>query len=258
MMIDPLYSLSGAVVGLIVGLTGVGGGSLMTPLLVLLFGVHPATAVGTDLLYAAVTKGAGTFAHGSRQNVDWRVVRLLAAGSVPASAATLLAMSWSGANSADTTKLIGAALGVALLLTALSILFRPWLLKIRGDRPPMPQRRLDWTTFAVGLTLGVLVSASSVGAGALGVTALLMLYPATPVVRIIGTDIAHAVPLTFVAGAGHWLIGSVDLHMLLSLLLGSIPGIVIGSRLAPRVHERFLRMLLAAVLAIVGLKMLAI
>lgn len=256
-MIDPLYSLSGAAVGLIVGLTGVGGGSLMTPLLVLLFGVHPATAVGTDLLYAAATKGAGTLVHGLRNNVDWRVVRLLASGSVPASVATLVAMSKSGASSADVTRLIGAALGIALLLTALSMLFRPWLLRVRGERPPMPQRRLAWTTFLVGATLGILVSASSVGAGALGVTALLLLYPATPVVRIVGTDIAHAVPLTFVAGAGHWLIGSVDVWMLASLLLGSIPGIVVGSRLAPHVHERILRMLLAIVLMLVGLKLLA-
>ena len=255
-MIDPLYTLSGAAVGLIVGLTGVGGGSLMTPLLVLLFGVHPATAVGTDLLYAAVTKGAGTFVHGSRNNVDWRVVRLLATGSLPASAATLLAMSASGANSADVTRLIGAALGVALLLTSLSMLFRPWLLKMRGERPPMPQRRLDWTTIAVGAILGLLVSASSVGAGALGVTALLMLYPTAPIVRIVGTDIAHAVPLTFVAGAGHWLIGSVDMWMLAALLIGSVPGIVVGSRLAPHVHERILRMLLAIVLMLVGLKLL--
>lgn len=254
-MIDPLYSLSGAVVGLIVGLTGVGGGSLMTPLLVLLFGVHPATAVGTDLLYAAITKGVGTLVHGSRQNVDWRVVGLLAAGSVPAAAATLVAMHWAGVSSADVSRLIGAALGVALLLTALSMLLRPWLLRIRGERPPMPQGRLDRTTIAVGAALGVLVSASSVGAGALGVTVLLMLYPASPVLRIVGTDIAHAVPLTFVAGAGHWLIGSVDLWMLASLLLGSIPGIVVGSRLAPHVHERALRLVLAAVLAIVGVRL---
>ncbi len=256
-MIDPLYSISGAAVGLIVGLTGVGGGSLMTPLLVLLFGVHPATAVGTDLLYAAITKGAGTLVHGSRQNVDWRIVRLLASGSVPASVATLFVMSWSGANSADVTRLIGAALGIALILTALSMALRPWLLRIRGERPPMPQRRLDWTTFAVGAILGILVSASSVGAGALGVTVLLLLYPTASALRIVGTDIAHAVPLTFVAGAGHWLIGSVDLWMLASLLLGSIPGIVAGSRLAPRVHDRFLRLLLALVLSIVGLKLLA-
>lgn len=257
-MIDPLYTLSGAVVGLIVGLTGVGGGSLMTPLLVLLFGVHPATAVGTDLLYAAITKGAGTLVHGSRRNVDWRVVRLLAAGSLPSSAATLFAMSWSGANSNDVTHVIGTALGIALLLTALSIIFRPWLLRIRGEKPPMAPRQLSWTTFGVGVILGVLVSASSVGAGALGVTILLMLYPGAPIVRIVGTDIAHAVPLTFVAGAGHWLIGSVDLHMLASLLIGSVPGIILGSRIATHVHERFLRMLLAAVLAIVGLKLLAI
>jgi len=255
-MIDPLYTLSGAVVGLVVGLTGVGGGSLMTPLLVLVFGVHPSTAVGTDLLYAALTKGAGTLVHRSRDNVDWRVVRLLASGSVPAAAATLFGMSRTGLSSADVSRFIGAALGVALLLTSLSILFRPWLLRVRSKRPPMAPVRLAWTTFAVGAVLGVLVSASSVGAGALGVTVLLMLYPAAPVVRIVGTDIAHAVPLTFVAGAGHWLIGSVDLMMLASLLLGSIPGIVLGSRLASGADERFLRVLLSVVLVFVGIKLL--
>ncbi len=255
-MIDPLYTLSGAVVGLVVGLTGVGGGSLMTPLLVLVFGVHPSTAVGTDLLYAALTKGAGTLVHRSRDNVDWRVVRLLASGSVPAAAATLFGMSHTGLSSADVSRFIGAALGVALLLTSLSILFRPWLLRVRSQRPPMAPVRLAWTTFAVGAVLGVLVSASSVGAGALGVTVLLMLYPAAPVVRIVGTDIAHAVPLTFVAGAGHWLIGSVDLMMLASLLLGSIPGIVLGSRLASGADERFLRVLLSVVLVFVGIKLL--
>lgn len=256
-MIDPLYTLSGAVVGLIVGLTGVGGGSLMTPLLVLLFGVHPATAVGTDLLYAAITKGAGTFVHGSRSNVDWRIVRLLAAGSVPASAITLFGMSRIGLTSSDVSRFIGAALGVALLLTSLSILFRPWLLRFRDQQRPMAPQRLDWTTFLVGAALGVLVSASSVGAGALGVTVLLMLYPAIPIVRIIGTDIAHAVPLTFVAGAAHWFMGSVDLMMLASLLIGSIPGIVVGSRLASRVHERFLRLFLALILIAVGFKLLS-
>ncbi|MFV0281403.1 MAG: sulfite exporter TauE/SafE family protein [Rhodoblastus sp.] len=257
-MIDPLYTLSGAAVGLIVGLTGVGGGSLMTPLLVLLFGVHPATAVGTDLLYAAITKGVGTLVHGARSNVDWRIVRLLASGSAPASIVTLIAMSRLNVSSDEVTGFIGAALGVALLLTALSILFRPWLLGLRGERPPMPQHRLDWTTFFVGVVLGVLVAASSVGAGALGVTVLLLLYPAIPVVRIVGTDIAHAVPLTFVAGAGHWLIGSVDLAMLASLLIGSIPGIIVGSHLAPHVPERLLRLLLAAILVFVGFKMLSL
>ena len=254
-MFDPLFALSGAGVGLIVGLTGVGGGSLMTPLLVLLFGVHPATAVGTDLLYAAITKSAGALVHGTRDNVDWRVVLLLAAGSAPASAATLTVVSLSGADSERVAQFVGAGLGVALVLTALSILCRARLLKLRSARPPMPQRRRDLATWGVGAVLGVLVSISSVGAGALGVTALLMLLPASPVARIVGTDIAHAVPLTLVAGIGHWLIGSVDLAMLASLLAGSIPGVIVGSRFAPHVHERWLRILLSFVLLVAGFKL---
>ena len=255
MQIEWLYTLSGAAVGFIVGLTGVGGGSLMTPLLVLAFGVHPATAVGTDLLYAALTKGAGSVVHGLKNNVDWRVVLRLASGSAPASAATLLVMSRLGISSAQTSKLIGLVLGIALLLTAVSIVFRGQLLRLRGQRAAMSERALALSTFAVGVALGIVVSISSVGAGAIGVTALLLLYPAFPIVRIVGTDIAHAVPLTLVAGLGHWIIGSVDLSMLVSLLVGSVPGIVLGSRLAPHVNEAVLRILLAFVLAIVGTRL---
>ncbi len=258
MHIDPLYTLSGAVVGLIVGFTGVGGGSLMTPLLVLMFGVHPATAVGTDLLYAAITKGAGSLVHSLKSNVDWRVVARLATGSVPASALTLLAMSRVGIGSAQTSKAIGVLLGLALLLTALSVLFRNSLLRLRAHRRPMPEKTLAVVTVLFGALLGALVSVSSVGAGAIGVTVLLFLYPASPILRIVGTDIAHAVPLTLVAGLGHWIIGSVDPGMLVSLLLGSIPGIVLGSRLAPVVHERAIRLLLAIVLAVVGARLVAI
>ena len=257
MHFDALYTLSGAAVGFIVGLTGVGGGSLMTPVLVLLFGVHPATAVGTDLLYAAVTKGAGSIVHGLKNNVDWRVVARLASGSVPASAATLLVMSHLGISSGQTSKLIGTVLGVALLLTAISIIFRNALLRLRGARE-MSDGAQAVSTIAVGVALGILVSISSVGAGAIGVTALLLLYPSFPIVRIVGTDIAHAVPLTLVAGLGHWIIGSVNMPMLASLLLGSIPSIVIGARLAPLIHERAIRILLAIVLAIVGVRLIAI
>jgi uncharacterized protein len=257
MHIDALYTASGAAVGFIVGLTGVGGGSLMTPLLVLLFGVHPATAVGTDLLYAAITKGAGSVVHGLKNNIDWRVVVRLASGSAPASAATLLAMSRLGISSGQTSKLIGTVLGVALLLTAISIIFRKLLLRLRGAGE-MSDGAQALSTIAVGAALGVLVSISSVGAGAIGVTALLLLYPRYPVVRIVGTDIAHAVPLTLVAGIGHWFIGSVDVGMLVSLLLGSVPGIVLGARLAPLMQERVIRVLLAVVLAIVGARLIAI
>lgn len=255
-MIEPLYTLSGAIVGFVVGLTGVGGGSLMTPLLVLLFGVHPATAVGTDLLYAAITKGAGAVSHGRSNNVEWTIARRLALGSVPASVATLALLSRLGEYSAHVSRAMSVVLGIALVLTALSILFRHRLVRLRGEYALMNERGLAGITIAFGALLGVLVSLSSVGAGAIGVSVLFLLYPTLPAARIVGTDIAHAVPLTFVAGVGHWTIGAVDGVMLASLLLGSIPGILVGSRLAPRVDERLLRMLLAAILFLVGARLL--
>lgn len=251
-MIEPIYVVSGALVGVVVGLTGVGGGSLMTPLLVLAFGVPPATAVGTDLLYAAVTKTAGVAAHGSRQRIDWRVVRRLSLGSVPAAALVLAMLARSGQDGHRGGQLMSAALGAALILTALSVIFRGRLAQMRLKRKPLDERTLAWTTVLLGALLGALVSLTSVGAGALGVTALCLLYPKLPVVRIVGADIAHAVPLTLVAGLGHWMVGGVDLRMLASLLVGSIPGVVLASRLAHRMDERILRMALAAILLLVG------
>lgn len=253
--IELLYAFSGLLVGFIVGLTGVGGGSLMTPLLILFFGIHPATAVGTDLLYAATTKSAGTLVHGFNRTVDWRIVRRLAYGSVPAAAVTLWFLSTTGTQTAATAHLLALILGSMLLLTAISIAFRGQLARLAGNRPelaPAPQAMLTTLTGAI---LGVLVSISSVGAGAIGVTVLMLLYPKLTVHRIVGSDIAHAVPLTLVAGIGHWAIGDVDWHMLISLLCGSIPGILIASRLAPAINERVIRWLLAAVLTIVGLKL---
>jgi len=252
-MLNPLYTLSGLVVGALVGFTGVGGGSLMTPLLVLAFGIHPATAVGTDLLYAGFTKVSGTAVHGFNGAIDWKVVRRLALGSVPAAATTLLILAYCGLDSKTTAVTISTMLGFALILTAITLLFRKRLLAAAADffdRRTESEIRL--LTTALGATLGVLVSISSVGAGAIGVTVLLMLYPKMPTVRIVGSDIAHAVPLTLVAGAGHWWLGSVDWALLLSLLLGSIPGIMIGSHFASRVPDRVLRPLMAGTLAIVG------
>lgn len=257
MPIELLYAISGLCVGAIVGLTGVGGGSLMTPLLVLLFGIHPATAVGTDLLYAAATKAAGTAVHGANRTVDWRIVLRLTAGSVPAAAVTLWLLSSAGTQSPATAHLLAVVLGSMLLLTALSIVLRNQLRRLAGahrELGPLPQSIL---TVGVGIALGILVSISSVGAGAIGVTALLLLYPKLPVLRIVGSDIAHAVPLTLVAGLGHWAIGDVDWRMLIALLCGSIPGILITSRFAPAVDERIVRWLLAIVLAIVGLRLIA-
>lgn len=251
--INPLYTISGFFVGMLVGLTGVGGGSLMTPLLVLLFGIHPATAVGTDLLYAAATKSVGTAVHGFNRSVDWRVVLRLATGSVPTTLATGLLLNWLGAGGDGSAKLISFVLGIAVLITAVLLLTRGWLLTYFGPyiNPDGP-RHARALTMLTGALLGVLVTLSSVGAGALGVTALILLYPRMPTSRIVGSDIAHAVPLTLLAGSLHWWMGSVDWHLLLSLLTGSIPGIIVGSILAVRVPDRVVRPALACVLVLVG------
>src|ERR1700751_1235862 len=255
-MIDFAQSLSGFIVGAIVGLTGVGGGSLMTPLLVLLFGIHPATAVGTDLLYATATKSAGTLVHGLNRNIDWRIVRRLAAGSVPMTALTLLALSGFGIYSRSAQGLITAVLSGALAATAAALIFRKAILaSFAAHIGELGPRRTAALTVLLGAALGVLVSVSSVGAGALGVTAIILLYPRLPAARIVGSDIAHAVPLTLVAGIGHWVLGSIDWHLLGSLLAGSLPGIVVGSYFSVRVPDAVLRFTLATTLLIVAGKL---
>jgi uncharacterized membrane protein YfcA len=254
---DSLYTLSGFAVGAIVGLTGVGGGSLMTPLLVLVFGISPATAVGTDLLYAALTKAGGTVAHGRKGHIDWTVTRRLAAGSIPAAAITIGVL-WQLPEGSNTIgAIIAHGLGFALLLTAIAILFGRKLREhaTRHEDSPLRQRYLPAITVAVGALLGVLVTISSVGAGALGVAALFFLYPRLSPVRIVGSDVAHAVPLTLVAGLGYWLLGSIDWTLLGSLLLGSLPGIWIGSHLSAKVPEHILRRILASMLVLIGSKL---
>ncbi|RDE07285.1 sulfite exporter TauE/SafE family protein [Sphingomonas aracearum] len=257
MHIDPLYSVAGVLVGMLVGLTGVGGGSLMTPLLVLAFGFHPATAVGTDLLYASATKVVGTGVHGWRGSVDWRVVRRLATGSIPATLLTLLVLSKVGVRSPSLDHAINAALGSALVLTGAATFFRARIVaRLQHHFTAASERRIARLTGVLGATLGVLVTLTSVGAGALGMTALLVLYPRAPIARLVGSDIAHAVPLTLVAGLGHLALGSVDAGLLVSLLLGSVPGVIGGSLLATRVSERVLGPVLAATLVVVGAKLL--
>jgi hypothetical protein len=255
--IDPLYTLSGFCVGVLVGLTGVGGGSLMTPLLILVFGIHPASAVGTDLLYAAATKAGGTLVHGLAGTVEWRIVGLLASGSLPMAGLTLLTLSRLGLSGGQTGRVITVGLGLALLATATALVFRSRLIAAFGacrrQRASTPWIAL--LTVSTGMALGVLVSLTSVGAGALGVTALIVLYPALPMARIVGSDIAHAVPLTLVAGIGHWLTGSVNGAILISLLAGSLPGIAVGSVAAGHIPETALRLSLAAVLLVVGGKL---
>jgi hypothetical protein len=251
--VDWLYTASGFCVGMLVGMTGVGGGSLMTPLLILLFGIHPAAAVGTDLLFAAGTKTAGAAVHGVNRTVDWRLVRCLASGSVPAAAVTLLILSQYNLTGRAVQHFLSVALGTALVATAVTVILRPYIVAWFARRVGEPRAATATTlTVATGALLGCLVSITSVGAGALGVTALVLLYPSLPTPRIVATDIAHAVPLTLVAGAGHLLLSTIDLNVLGLLLLGSLPGIFIGSQLAIRVPDTILRLALSGVLVVVG------
>jgi len=256
--IQPLFVISGFAVGFLVGMTGVGGGSLMTPLLILLFHVHPVTAVGTDLIYASVTKTGGSVVHGLNKTIDWRIVRRLALGSLPASLLTMTVLWLLKIDQAAYGALVTKILGVALIFTALALLFRRRLLATYSRRVGVlsePQTRAF--TIITGVALGVLVTISSVGAGALGVTALLLLYPELPVVKIAGSDIAHAVPLTLIAGMGHLMSGGIDTGVLVSLLCGSLPGIVLASMFAPRLPDRALRIVLAVTLTIVAVRLLS-
>jgi len=253
--IDPRYVLSGILVGGLVGFTGVGGGSLMTPLLILVFGVHPASAVGTDLLYAAATKTGGTAVHGWNKTIDWKVVGKLAIGSVPMTALSVLFLYYLGVDSKAAQSIITKVLGVALLATAILLFLRKPLMKwydeTIGEPNPALVTRL---TILTGAVLGVLVTLSSVGAGAIGVTALVMLYPKMPAQRIVGSDIAHAVPLTLLAGLGHSILGTINLHILVSLLCGSLPAIVVASIAAARTSDTVVRVALGLVLLVVCLR----
>jgi len=252
-----LYTVSGFCVGVLVGMTGVGGGSLMTPLLILLFGVHPATAVGTDLLFAASTKTVGTIVHAAARTVDWTLVGLLAIGSVPATIATLIGLSRFDLASATAQHVIALTLGSVLLVTALFLIAGRSIRDRYADRlENLDRRTVAILTIVLGLVMGVLVTVTSVGAGAIGVTVLLILHPKMPAGRVVGSDIAHAVPLTLLAGAGHWYLGSVDWNLLGTLLIGSLPGIVIGSYLASRARDAVVRLALASVLVIVGVRLL--
>ena len=255
-MIDPLYVVSGFGVGLLVGMTGVGGGSLMTPLLILLFGIHPATAVGTDLLYAAATKTVGSASHGWAKSIHWPAVIRLACGSIPASIVTLYVFWQLDLDGESSRNVVNLVLCFALFLTATSLIFRKAIMeRYRGRLLDLDPRTTSRATVLVGAALGVLVSISSVGAGAVGVTALLLLYPRLPMASIVGSDIAHAVPLTLVAGIGHWALGAIDWHLMGGLLIGSLPGIVIGSYGAVRMPETVLRLVLAATLILVASKL---
>jgi len=261
------YTISGFAVGLLVGITGVGGGSLMTPLLVFLFGFNPAVAVGTDLLFAAITKTGGVWVHhGKHGSVDWRIVRWMALGSIPFALITLFVLKHFMAIGKETTGVITFTLGIALILTAVALFVRSFLLNRASKLKPIDDQHSNPSntarfkhfqipaTVLIGAILGVLVTLSSVGAGALGTVALLFLYPKMTTLKIVGTDLAHAIPLTAVAGIGHLSLGNVDLILLGSLLIGSLPGIWLGSHLSAKIPERFLRPVLASILLLIGLK----
>lgn len=258
-----MFTFAGLVVGAAIGMTGVGGGSLMTPLLILLFGFAPSAAVGTDLLYAAGTKAFGTWLHGRQQTVDWRVVGFMALGSVPAAIVTIAVLHHVGLTH-GVQELMVLVLAGAMILTALLTFVRTrlvnWLQARRVFQNGGRARLVRWRpaiTIVGGAVLGVLVSLSSVGAGVLGTTMLLVLYPNTRAVRIVGTDIAHAVPLTLIAGLGHLTLGTTDLPVLCYLLLGSLPGIYIGTRLGARLPDRALRPVIAVLLVLVAVSMIA-
>ncbi len=255
---DWIYALSGLLVGLTVGFTGVGGGSLMTPLLVLVFNVSPVVAVGTDLLYASITKAAGAWVHHRCGTVDWPVARLLFMGSLPSTLIIILLLKHLALDEKTLSSLVSSVLSAALLLTAAVLLFKESIRKVilRQGNETLAVRHLPAATIAAGAVTGALVTVSSIGAGALGTVALLFLYPRMSSAKVVGTDIAHAVPLTAVAGLGHLSLDTVDLGLLANLLAGSLPGIYIGSRLSSKFPEKALRPLLAVMLALIGSKMI--
>ena len=263
-MHDFAFVFAGFFVGLVVGLTGVGGGSLMTPLLIFGFGIKPYLAIGTDLLFASATKFGGALGLARSRVIDWPVVALLSAGSIPAALLTLFALHRAGPSDPGVQAVMTTTLGAALLLTAAATLYKA----IRGKSTPrelnaaqlaQATRPRHWAQPVLfGAAIGALVSLTSVGAGAIGVTVLMLLYPALPLPRIIAADIAYAVPLTLVAGLGHASIGSVNWPLLGTLLAGSLPGIWIGSRLVRHAPDRLIRSLLSLLLAYAGVRLISL
>jgi hypothetical protein len=274
--VDLHFILGGALVGFIVGATGVGGGSLMTPLLTLVFNVPAQVAVGTDLLFASITKASGAVAHARRGNVDWSITGWLAGGSVASALATLAAVHVGKPDAALFAEVVRRTLGVALFLTAGALLLRAQVQALGQRFAGRGQRVLAFAaaggagslrvadervarpapTLLVGAVIGTLVTLTSVGAGVIGVVALFFLYPLLPARRIVGSDIAHAVPLTLVAGLGHVSLGNVDWSMLGMLLVGSLPAIHLGAAVAHRLPERALRLALATMLVGIGARLI--
>lgn len=259
MSLDTLNAAAGFGVGVLVGLTGVGGGALMTPIMVLLFGVAPGVAVGTDLWFAAITKMVGGAVHGKTGTIDWQVLRRMFLGSLPAALLTLVWLHYSGIGRSHNTSIV-FALGGVLILSSLAAMFRKRFHaigeRLRATSPERFKAAQPGATVICGAILGFLVTFTSIGAGALGAVMLLYLYPRRMSPKtLVGTDIVHAIPLTILAGTGHLLMGNVDFSLLGALLVGSIPGILLGSLGAAYAPERFIRSAISMVLLAVGTKM---
>jgi uncharacterized membrane protein YfcA len=251
--LQSLYPIVGLVVGLIVGLTGVGGGSLMTPTLVFLFKIPVDMAVGTDLIFASLTKIFGVTAHSARGNVNWGIVTRLGAGSLPASIATIFVLGQLKAHGKPLDGIILPVLGVSLVATAAAVLLRKRILAAGGGFFDLSGRQANRFATLVGIVLGVMVTLTSVGAGAIGVAALMLLYPKLRGSEVVGSDLAHAIPLVTVAGLGHLQLGHIDYRLLVGLLLGSIPGIYIGSTVSSRLPDVMMRRILACILLVMGI-----
>jgi len=251
---DITFILAGFVVGTVVGVTGVGGGSLMTPFLIY-YGIPPAIAVGTDLLFAAITKCGGVWAHHNQGTVRWPAVALLAAGSLPATILAVYALGRMREAGFDYQSLITACISVSLLLTSIVLLFKERIEAAGGGIPVLVRFRLHFSaplTVLAGLLLGGLVTLSSIGAGALGAAILFLLYPRWKAVSVVGTDLAHAVPLAALASFGHLALGNVEPALLAALLIGSLPGIFLGARIGSGLPEEWLRRGLGVMLLCIG------
>jgi uncharacterized membrane protein YfcA len=247
--LDIYYIFAGASVGFVIGITGVGGGSLMTPLLVLGFQVQPAIAVGTDLLYAAITKAGGVYSHQKFKNIDWTIAKNLCLGSIPASIVSVFVIQALNISDDVFAQIISLVLGIMLVCTSIVIIFKQRLIKLKSTKKPKPRNII-----ILGACLGVLVTISSVGAGAIGSAILLILYPKMLSNKVVGTDIAHAVPLTAIAGLGHLHLGNIDFNLLTSLIIGSLPAVYLGTKVGKVIPDKMLKYIIATILMLMGLR----
>ena len=254
---DFLFTIAGFLVGFIIGMTGVGGGSLMTPILVLGFSIPPVIAVGTDLVYAAITKSVGVFAHQKHGNIKWKVVALLSMDSIPASICSIFIIKHLNIAGINYDQLILSSLSFAMILTATFLIFRNQWHKLSKNEhfafvKILHKKYTNLFTILAGVLIGTLVTFSSVGAGVIGAAFLFFLYPRYRTIEVVATDLAHAIPITAIAGIGHANLGTVDYILLLSLIIGSLPGIYLGSQVGNLIPDEIMRRILAIMLLTIG------